>query len=116
MIETPSVDWLALSPTVALLVASGLALLAAVVVPEWARKAVASGVALAGFVTAAVLAGVVFDESPTPEVLLSGSMARDQLAALAQVILAVTGVVVVLVSWTERRRDNHGEYYALLTA
>ncbi|HEU0247110.1 MAG TPA: NADH-quinone oxidoreductase subunit N [Gaiellaceae bacterium] len=116
MIDTPSVDWLALSPAVALLSASGLALLAAVVVPEWMRKAVAAAVALAGFVTAAVLAGVVFDESATPEVLLSGSMARDQLAALAEVILAVTGAVVVLVSWAERRRDNHGEYYALLAA
>ena len=116
MIETPSVDWLALSPTVALLSASGLALLATVVVPGWMRKAVTAAVVLAGFVTAAVLAGVVFDESATPEVLLSGSMARDQLAALAQVILAVTGAVVVLVSWTERRRDNHGEYYSLLAA
>jgi NADH-quinone oxidoreductase subunit N len=116
VIETPSVDWLALSPTVALLSASGLALLAAVAVPEWMRKAVAAAVALVGFVTAAVLAGIVFDESATPEVLLSGSMARDQLAALAEVILAVTGAVVVLVSWTEHRRDNHGEYYALLAA
>ncbi|HJS49807.1 MAG TPA: NADH-quinone oxidoreductase subunit N, partial [Gaiellaceae bacterium] len=116
MIDTPSVDWLALSPTAALLAASGLALVAAVVVPEWMRKAVAAAVAFAGFVTAAVLAGVVFDETPTPEVLLSGSMARDQLAALAGVILAVTGAVVVLVSWTERRRDNHGEYYSLLAA
>ena len=116
MIETPSVDWLALSPTVALLSASGLALLATVVVPGWMRKAVTAVVVLAGFVTAAVLAGVVFDESATPEVLLSGSMARDQLAAFAQVILAVTGAVVVLVSWTERRRDNHGEYYSLLAA
>jgi NADH-quinone oxidoreductase subunit N len=116
VIDTPSVDWLALSPTVALLSASGLALLAAVAVPEWMRKAVAAAVALVGFVTAAVLAGIVFDESSTPEALLSGSMARDQLAALAEVILAVTGAVVVLVSWTERRRDNHGEYYALLAA
>lgn len=116
MIDTPSVDWLALSPTVALLSASGLALLAAVVVPAWMRKAVAAAVALAGFVSAAVLAGVVFDESATPEALLSGSMARDQLAALAEVILAVTGAAVVLVSWAERRRENHGEYYALLAA
>ncbi len=116
MIDTPTVDWLALSPTVALLAASGLTLLAAVVVPAWIRKAVAAAVALAGFVTAAVLAGVVFDESARPEVLLAGSMARDQLAALAQAILAVTGAIVVLVSWTERRRDNHGEYYSLLAA
>jgi NADH-quinone oxidoreductase subunit N len=116
VIETPSVDWLALSPTVALLSASGLALLATVVVPGWMRKAVTAAVVLAGFVTAAVLAGVVFDESATPEVLLSDSMARDQLAAFAQVILAVTGAVVVLVSWTERRRDSYGEYYSLLAA
>jgi len=116
VIETPTVDWLALSPSVALLVASGVALLAAVIVPDWMRKGVAAAIALTGFVLAAVLAGVVFDETPTPEVLLDGSMVRDQLAALAQVILAITGAVVVLVSWAERRRDNHGEYYALLAA
>ena len=116
MIDKPSVDWLALSPTVALLGASGVALLAAVMVPAWMRKGAAAAIALAGFVVAAVLAGFVFDETPTPEVLLEGSMARDQLAALAQVILAITGAVVVLVSWAERRRDNHGEYYALLAA
>ena len=116
MIETPSVDWLALSPTLALLGASGVALLSAVFVPVWMRKGVAAGVALIGFVLAAVLAGVVFDETPTPEPLLTESMVRDRFAALAQVILAVTGAVAVLVSWAERRRDSHGEYYALLAA
>ncbi|MGH3136543.1 MAG: NADH-quinone oxidoreductase subunit N [Gaiellaceae bacterium] len=116
MIDTPTVDWLALSPSVALLGASGAALLAAVIVPDWMRKGIAATIALVGFVVAAVLAGVVFDETPTPEVLLNGSMVRDQLAALAQVILAITGAVVVLVSWAERHRDNHGEYYALLAA
>ena len=113
MIDTPSVDWLALSPTLVLLAAAGIALLAAVIGPAWTRKAVAAGVVLAGFVLAAVLAGVVFDDTPSPEVLLEGSMARDQLAALAQVILGVTGAAVVLVSWTERR-EVAGEYFALL--
>jgi NADH-quinone oxidoreductase subunit N len=42
-------------------------------------------------------------------------MVRDRLAALAQAILGVTGAVVVLAAWTERRRDA-GEYFALLTA
>ena len=116
MIETPNVDWLALSPTLALLGASGVALLAAVLVPAWMRKGVAAGAALLGFVLAAVLAGFVFDQSPTPQALLAESMVRDQLAALAQVILAVTGAVVVLASWAERRRDWHSEYYALLAA
>jgi hypothetical protein len=61
VIDTPTVDWLALSPTIALLGASGIALLAAVIVPDW-MQSVAAAVALIGFV-AAVLAGVVFDET-----------------------------------------------------
>jgi len=116
MIETPQVDWLALSPTLALLGASAVALLAAVLVPAWMRKGVAGGAAFIGFVLAAVLAGVVYDETPSPEALLSESMYRDRLASLAAVVLAVTGAVVVLVSWAERRRENHGEYFALLAA
>ena len=113
MIDTPSVDWLALAPTIALLAAAGVALLSALF-PGWMRKPVAGIAAFAGFVVAAVLAGMVFAESSTPEVLLEGTMVRDQLAAMAQVILGVTGAVVVLTSWGERRRENHAEYYALL--
>jgi len=115
VIDTPNVDWLALSPTVALLGASGVALLASVLVPEWMRRGVAAGVALIGFALSAVLACVVFSETPVAEPLLSESMIRDRFAAFAQVILAVTGAVVVLVAWSERKR-HAGEYYALLTA
>ena len=115
MIDTPTVDWLALSPTLALLGASGIALLAAVLLPPWLRKTVAAVAAFAGFVVAAVFAGILFDESPEAETLLSESMIRDQLGAVAQLILAITGAVVVFASWSEKRRDN-GEYYALLAA
>ena len=114
MIETPHVDWFALSPTLALLGAAGVSLMIAVLLPAWMRRGAAATVAFAGFVVAAVLAGFVFDGSATPEALISESMTRDQLAALTQVILAVTGAVVVLVAWAERRRVGHGEYYALL--
>jgi NADH-quinone oxidoreductase subunit N len=114
MIDTPSVDWLALSPTVALLAAAGVALLAAVVGPAWSRRAVAAGMVCAGFVVASVLAVAVFHETAAPELQLDGSMTRDRLAALAQLILAVTGAVIVLVSWGERRTRVGGEYYALL--
>jgi NADH-quinone oxidoreductase subunit N len=113
VIETPSVDWLALSPTIALLAAAGVALLS-VLLPAWMRKGVAATAAVVGFVLAAVFAGFVFDDSATPNVLLEGTLVRDQLAALAQVILGVTGAVVVFASWGERRRANHAEYYALL--
>ncbi len=114
MIETPSVDWFALSPTLALLGAGGVALMAAVLLPSWMRRAVSATTAFVGFVLAAALAGYVFDRSPSAESLIDESMTRDRLAALTQVILAVTGAVVVLVSWAERRRAGHGEYYALL--
>jgi NADH-quinone oxidoreductase subunit N len=113
VIDTPSVDWLALAPSIALLAAAGVALLSELL-PGWMRKGVAGAAALAGFGVAAVLAGVVFAESSTPEVLLEGTMVRDQLAAFAQVVLGVTGAAVVLASWGERRRQNHAEYYALL--
>jgi NADH-quinone oxidoreductase subunit N len=116
VIDTPDVDWLALAPTLALLGASGLCLMVAVLVPEWLRRTFAAVVTFAGFVVAAVFAGIVLDTSPTPTALLEESMIRDELAGLAQLILAVTGAVAVFVSWSERRRDNHGEYYALLAA
>ena len=100
----------------ALLGASGIALLAAVLVPAWMRKAVSAVVVFAGFVVAAVFAGIVFDETPQPEVLLSESMVRDQLGALAQLILAITGAVVVFAAWSERRRGHDAEFYSLLAA
>ena len=63
MIPTPKVDWLALSPTLALLGASGVALLGSVLVPSWMRRFFAAFVVLAGFVTAGVFAAIVFDDT-----------------------------------------------------
>jgi NADH-quinone oxidoreductase subunit N len=115
VIDSPSVDWLALSPTLALLGASVIALLASVLLPPWLRKTIAAVAVFAGFVVAAAFAGILFDETPQPETVLSESMIRDQLGAVAQLILAITGAVIVFASWGEKRRDN-GEYYALLAA
>jgi NADH-quinone oxidoreductase subunit N len=115
VIDTPHVDWLVLSPTLALLLAAGVALLAAVIGPAWTRRAVAAGAACTGFVASAICAIVVYSETVEPEVLLEGSLSRDRLAAFAQVVLALTGAVVVLLSWGERRSEGAGgEYYALL--
>lgn len=115
-IATPKVDWFALSPALALLAASAICLLGAVLVPVLARRAFSAVVTGAGFVTAGVLAAVLFDRSPEQKLLIAESMTRDRLAALAQVILAAAGVLAVLVSWGDRRRDHVGEYYALLAA
>ena len=113
MIDTPTVDWFALSPTLALLGAAAVALLS-VLLPAWMQKGVAATGAFVGSVTAAALAVAVFDESSAQEILLEGTMAQDRLAAFAQVIIGVTGAAVVLASWADRRREKHSEYYALL--
>ncbi|RDI74170.1 proton-translocating NADH-quinone oxidoreductase, chain N [Gaiella occulta] len=115
-IATPKVDWLALSPSLALLAAATVCLLGAVLVPAAARRAFSATFAGAGFGVAAVLAAVVFDRSPEQELLIAESMTRDRIAALAQIVLAGAGLLSVLVSWGDRRRDHVGEYYALLAA
>jgi len=116
VIQTPHVDWLALSPTLALLGAAAIALLGAVTVPRPALRAFSVAVTAVGFVVSAVFAAILFDRSPDPTILLSEGMTRDQLGALAAIILALIGLVVVLVSWGDGRKDHVGEYYALLTA
>jgi NADH-quinone oxidoreductase subunit N len=115
-IPTPHVDWLALAPSLALLAASGVALLGAVLVPAWFRHAFAATVTAAGFVTAGVFAAVVDHRTPNAIMLISDSMSRDRWAALAQIMIAAVGVIAVLVAWGEKRRDHVGEYYALLAA
>ena len=116
MIPTPNVDWLALSPTLALLGASGVALLGSVLVPSWLRRGFTAFVTFAGFVTAGVFAAIVFSESEQGRTLIAESFTRDRLGALAAIVIAGAGALTVLVSWGENRRDHAGEYYALLAA
>jgi NADH-quinone oxidoreductase subunit N len=116
VIPTPKVDWLALAPTLALLGASGVALLGSVLVPWWMRRVFSALVGFAGFVTAGVFAAIVFDESANGRSLIAESFTRDRLGAFAALIIAGAGVLTVLVSWGDTRRDHVGEYYALLAA
>ncbi len=117
MIQKPHVDWLALSPELALLAAAGLLLMIAVFVPRRGRSAVAAFTGFAGFVTAFVFAVVLDAKSPHVTLLIHDSMFRDRWSALAQVLIAGSGAVAVLVSVGERWSEEHvAEYYALLTA
>ena len=113
-IQAPHVDWLALSPSLALLAAAAVCLLGAVLVPQGARRAFSVTLAGSGFLAAGILAAIVFDRSPEQQLLVAESMSRDRLAALTQVLVAGFGLLAVLVSVGDRRRDHVGEYYALL--
>ena len=116
MIPTPTVDWLALAPTLALLAASGVALLGSVLVPAPMRRFFCALVVFAGFITSGVLAGIVFDETTSGLALIAESFTRDRLGAFSALIIAGAGILTVLVSWGDNRRDHVGEYYALLAA
>jgi NADH-quinone oxidoreductase subunit N len=117
MIQKPHVDWFALAPSLSLLAAAGMLLLAAVLVPPRARRPLGAFVCFAGFVAAGVWAGFLDARSPSAAAIVHDTMWRDRWGALAQVILAGSGAVAVLVSYRERMRDEHvAEYYALLAA
>jgi len=111
MIETPSVDWFALSPVLAMLAAAGVALLGAVLVPRlWIRPFAASACAL-GFAGGFVAAALLFRESGTPSLEVADAISRDRLAALTQMIVAGSGLLAVGISYSSRRRVEHvGEY------
>ncbi len=117
MIHKPHVDWLALSPSLALLAAAGLLLLVAVLVPRRIRKPSSAVACAAGYVAAFVLAVVLADRSPRGKPIIADAMFRDRWAAVASILIAGCGVVAVLVSYGEHWRELHvGEYYALLAA
>ena len=116
MIETPNVDWFALSPTLALLAVAGLTLLGGVFYPRHAVRAFCVVVSAAGFATSAALAALLFDRSSEPTTLIAESMTRDRFAAAAAFVIAAVGLCVVLLSAGDGRRDHVGEYYALLAA
>ena len=128
-VETPSVDWFALSPVLALLAASGVALLGAVTVPHRARKPFAALAALAGFAVAFVLAALAYGDSDEARAVIGEGMVRDRFGFLAQVLVCGAGFLTVALSWNEGpfrppaeaaahspREEHQGEYYALLAA
>jgi NADH-quinone oxidoreductase subunit N len=117
VIQTPHIDWFALSPELALLAAAGIALLAAVLVPQAIRKPFAAAVCALGFLAALVFAAILYSHSADAHAVVSGALRRDRFASLAQIIVAGSGLLAVGVSYSERIRGEHvAEYYALLAA
>ena len=112
---TPSVDWYALSPELVLLGTAGLCLLVAVLAPPGARRGLSAFICAAGFVAAGVMAAFVFDDSEAARTIVAGEAYRDQLAALAQLIIAGCGLLGVGIAYAHRLRPTRvGEFYALL--
>ena len=117
MIHRPHVDWFALAPVNALLLASALALLCAVLVPSRSRKTAAALLCALGYAVALGFAIALYVRSGHGQGVVADAIRRDRLAELAGMIVAGTGLLAVGISYRERSRDEHvGEYYALLAA
>jgi NADH-quinone oxidoreductase subunit N len=117
VIPRPHVDWFALAPTNALLAATGLALLSAVLVPRRYRRPVGAALCALGYAAAFGFAIAVYARSAHGTGVVADAIRRDRWGAYAEMIVAGAGLLAVGVSYRERSRDHHaGEYYALLAA
>src|SRR5262249_46073866 len=117
MIPRPHVDWFALAPVNALLAATAIALLAAVLVPRNARRTSGAVVCALGYATAFGFAIALYVRSAHGTGVVRDALTRDRYTALAQIFVAGAGLLATRVSFRERMRDDHiAEYYALLAA
>ncbi len=107
MIPRPHVDWFALAPVNALLLATGLALLCAVLVPRPWRKGVAASLCALGYAVAFGFAIALYVRSAHGHGVVADAFRRDRLAELATMIVAGSGLLNVGLSY---------EYYSLLAA
>ena len=117
MIQTPTIDWAALAPELVLLTAAAIAMLFAVLVPKSVEKQLAAIVCALGFLGALIAAGVLYNHSADGHAVIAGAIQRDQLAALAQMIIAASGLLCVAVAYSGRGGWKHaGEFFALLAS
>jgi NADH-quinone oxidoreductase subunit N len=117
MSNRPHIDWFALAPVNALLVATALALLVAVLVPERWRRPLTAVLCGLGYATALGFAIALYDRSEQPSGVVVDALSRDRLSWLAAIIVAASGLLATLISYRERWRGDHvGEYYAVLAA
>jgi NADH-quinone oxidoreductase subunit N len=127
VIRTPHVDWFALSTILALLGASGIALLGAVLVPRRARRPFGAAVSGLGFAGGIVASVWLYVDSASGHRVVANSFYRDRWTALAQVIICAVGLATTLLAvehlpgWgrdadRERRDDHIVEFFALLLA
>jgi NADH-quinone oxidoreductase subunit N len=119
MIQTPHVDWFAISTILVLLGASFLALLAAVLVPRPARRATAAAISTLGFVGGLVTSVWLYVDSADAHRVISGAFYRDRWTMLAQIVICGTGLATSLLGaeHVARLKDDHiAEFFSLLLA
>ena len=115
MIDTPSVDWFALSPALATLGAAAICLLSGAFVPRWILRPFAAFFCALGFIGGGALAILLYIETPHGSLEVADAIFRDRYAAFTQILVMGAGLLTVFVAYSSRMREDHiGEFYALL--
>ena len=111
----PDLDWAALAPELILLAGATVVLLGAMFLRERARPAFSAVVSAVSLLAALVVAAVLFPGDEEGKGIVADALRRDRLADAGQVLVALSGLLAVGVSYRHAEaRARAGEYYALL--
>jgi NADH-quinone oxidoreductase subunit N len=112
-VRGPHIDWVALSPLVALTVGALAVLLLGLLRSAIVRERIVPVLALATLVASLAFAIAHFKHHASA---VSGALAIDQLALILDMVFCVAALAVVVLSWrvVAPREAGQGEYYALL--
>jgi NADH-quinone oxidoreductase subunit N len=112
-VSGPTIDWMAISPLVALVAGVCVVLMAGLVRAPFVRQTVVPLLTLAAL---GVAAGMVIATWGDNVSVISGAMAMDDLTLMLTLIFVAAAASCVLLSWRAiaPREAGHGEYYALL--
>jgi NADH-quinone oxidoreductase subunit N len=112
-VEAPAIEWMALSPLVALTGGLCLVLLVGLVRAPFARFTL---VPLLTILVLAVTGGLAIATWGENESIMSGSLAMDDLTRVLTMLFVVSAAITVLLSWrgVAVREAGHGEFHCLL--
>ena len=111
--KSPTIDWAAISPLVALTAGACLVLMVGLLRPAFVRTALVPGLSVATLGVAVGLGVWQWGENTS---VMAGALAIDDLTLSLLMVFAVAGVATVLLSARSlaAAEAGHGEYHALL--
>jgi len=111
--KSPTIDWAAISPLVALTAGACLVLMVGLLRPAFVRTALVPGLSVATLGAAAGLGVWQWGENTS---VMEGALAIDDLTLALLMVFAFAGVATVLLSARSlaAAEAGHGEYHALL--
>ena len=112
-VSGPAIDWMAISPLVALVGGACVVLLAGLVRAPFVRRTLVPLLTLAALGATAGLAIATWGDNVS---VIADAMAMDDLTLFLTLVFVTAAACTVLLSWraVAPREAGHGEYYSLL--